>query len=262
MSNPDIRVATCQVPDIRQRLEESLSWIEEYAEAAADAGACLVCFPECFLQGYLLEEEQARRNAIELRSPAFAQLLKQLAAAKPAIVFGMIEIEGECLFNTAVAVHRGRLIGSYRKMHLLPGESIFQSGASCPVFAVDDLKFGINICFDTQFPESAAAVARQGARLIVCPSNNMMRREKAEKWRHLHNQVRACRARETALWLISSDVTGVRADSVALGPTCVIDPHGSVVAQVPSMETGMVVAAISNTARSPKAHSSNAPPLQ
>lgn len=244
--NTEIKVAACQLPEVRENMDDAISWIEKYTELAEIEGAGLVCFPECFLQGYLLQEELARRNAIDLASPVFRHILMRLAKAKPAIVFGMIEAYAGSLFNTAVVIEGGQLIGSYRKMHLLPGESIFRSGTRCPVFLASGLKFGINICFDTQFPETAAVVAAQGARLIVCPANNMMRWENAEKWKHRHNEIRASRAKETGLWLISSDVTGVRGDSVALGPTCVINPGGSVVTQVPLMEVGMVIVKISN----------------
>jgi len=240
-----VKVASCQVPEVRENVDEAISWIVKYAERAESAGARLVCFPECFLQGYLVQEELARRNAIDVTSAAFKSLLKRLAKVKPTIVFGMIEAAAGSLFNTAVVIDGGQLIGSYRKTRLLSGESIFLPGTSYPVFDAGGLKFGINICWDTNFPETAAAIAAQGARLIVCPANNMMKRQNAEKWKYRHNEIRACRAKETGLWLISSDVTGIRGDSVALGPTCVIDPGGRVVAQVPLMEVGMVVELIS-----------------
>ncbi len=239
-----IRVATCQVPDIREDLDAALTWIEIFAERAAREGARIVCFPECFLQGYLAEDEPAHRHALDLTSTAFEAVLGRLASVEPMLVFGLIEADRTRLFNTAVIVDRGRLVGAYRKTHLLDGEIIFEPGDSYPVFEVDGLTFGINICYDTQFAEASARLAAQGAGMILCPSNNMMGREKAEKWKHQHNEIRAVRARETCLWLISSDVTGERGDRLALGPTSVISPEGKVVAQVPSMEVGMVVADI------------------
>src|SRR4030095_1854515 len=114
--------------------------------------------PECFLQGYLTEATQARRHAIDLTSRAFEEILCRLANLKPTLVFGLIEASDSLLFNTAVVVHNGGLAGSYRKMHLLAGEKIFQPGNTCPVFELDGLKFGINICFDTNFPAVARAV--------------------------------------------------------------------------------------------------------
>ena len=49
-----------------------------------------------------------------------------------------------------------------------------QGGSPSFVFVAAGLTFGINICYDTAFPETAAPLARQGADLIVCPANNMM----------------------------------------------------------------------------------------
>jgi predicted amidohydrolase len=87
-------------------------------------------------------------------------------------------------------------------------------------------------------------LAARGARLIVCPSNNMMTREKAEKYRHLHNKVRAQRSKETGLWLISSDVVGEKGNQICYGPTAIINPAGEVVSQVPLLEAGMIVGEI------------------
>lgn len=46
------------------------------------------------------------------------------------------------------------------------------------------------------------------------------------------------------MWVVSSDVTGVRDSRIAYGPTSVISPQGEIVMQVPLMTTGMVVAEI------------------
>ena len=157
------------------------------------------------------------------------------------LVVGLIEADHSCLFNTAVVIWQGALVGRYRKQHLLAGEGIFQAGAGCPTFEVGGLRFGINICYDNNFLDTAQQVAAQGASLIVCPANNMMRRESATLFKDQHNATRGARCRETGLWLISSDVTGERDGRVAWGPTAVLDPTGAVVAQLPLEEPGMLV---------------------
>ena len=235
-----MKIAACQMPDIREDVDSALACIRSYGDGAASAGARLVCFPECFLQGYLANQ-LAYRHALDLTSLQFQTVLARLAVVEPLLVFGVIEEDSGRLFNTAVVVARGQLVGRYRKQHLLEGEVVFTRGTSCPVFELDAMKFGINICYDTNFPETGAAVAAQGASLIVCPSNNMMRRPKAELLKHRHNEVRTSRAKETGLWFMSSDVTGERGDAISYGPTCVISPQGDVIAQVPLSEVGMVV---------------------
>jgi predicted amidohydrolase len=81
--------------------------------------------------------------------------------------------------------------------------------------------------------------------MLLVPAQNMMREENAVRWKDRHNQIRKQRVRETGLWLVSADVTGRRDESrIGLGPTCVIDPAGQVVAQVPDGATGMAVSGI------------------
>ena len=61
-------------------------------------------------------------------------------------------------------------------------------------------------------------------------------------WRPRHALVGSERARETGMWLVRADVTGERdANRIALGPTCVIDPAGRILAQVPVGAVGMAV---------------------
>jgi predicted amidohydrolase len=236
-----VRIAAAQTPEFREDVEGALAHAAEVAARAEAAGAALLCFPEGFLQGYLTEEEPARRQALDLGSAAFAAVLARFPRTGPVIVMGLIEVEDGRLFNTAVVMDRGVLAGRYRKTHLLGGERCFEAGCESPVFEAAGLRFGINICHDTNFPEAARKVADGGAELIVCPANNMLRRQTAAAYRDVHNAARGERCRETGLWLISSDVTGERDGRAAWGPTAVLDPAGEVAAQLPLERPGLLV---------------------
>lgn len=50
-----VKVAAVQVREVLDDVPKALAVIEAYARRAEAAGARLVCFPECFLQGYLHE---------------------------------------------------------------------------------------------------------------------------------------------------------------------------------------------------------------
>ena len=236
-----MRIAAAQTPEFRADVPAALAHMAGVMQQAQREGAALLCLPEGFLQGYLTEAESARRNALDLGSPAFADLLAQLPEPAPTTVVGLIEAEGEDLYNTAVVIAGRSVAGRYRKRHLLAGETCFRAGDAAPVFDLEGLRFGINICFDTNFAEAAADVARQGASLILCPANNMMRQAAAIEWKHKHNAVRAERCRETGLWLMSADVTGARDGRVAWGPTAVLTPAGQVAAQLPLDAPGLLV---------------------
>jgi predicted amidohydrolase len=240
-----MRIAACQLPDIRRNLPLALSLIETSVTDATRQGAQLVCFPECFLQGYAADIGYVSDVALDLASSEFKRILRSLKGLEPTIVIGTIERKGHSFFNSAVVVEHGELIGCYRKTHLLEGEqAVFSPGDQYPVFNVGGVKVGVNICYDLNFRDSVEAVALAGAQLVACPCNNMMRRVTAEKLKHVHNEIRSQRAREARVWLLSSDVVGERDGRVSYGPTAVINPVGIVIDQVPLMTTGMVVAEI------------------
>ena len=171
--------------------------------------------------------------------------LEELKPLEPVIVVGLIEKEGGNFHNTALAIERGTVVARYRKTYLLRGEkSAFQPGEAFPVFDVLGVKVGINICYDLNFSESVQRASDAGVALLACPCSNMMRRDAAEEWKPRHNEIRRRQAREHGVWTLSADITGERDDCVSYGPTAVIDPSGTVVAQFPLSETGMVTAEI------------------
>jgi predicted amidohydrolase len=243
LRSPLVRIGACQPPEIIGDIDGSIACIAAFAGERSDVD--LLLFPECFLQGYRVEPRHLRDNAIDLASPAFQDVLARLSGVQPTLVFGLIEQVGTKYYNTAFVVSRAVLECSYRKTHLTTGERLFEPGRDYRTFEVGGIGCGINICYDTNFTAAARAVASQGARVLLVPSQNMMRREDAEVWKHNHNAVRAERVRETGLWLASADVTGARDDThVAYGPTSIMNPDTDVIAQVPLMAVGMVVATI------------------
>lgn len=236
-----LRVAAAQTPEFRDAVESSFAYMLDVVREAMAHRVHLLCFPEAFLQGCLTDPDAVRRVAMEIASPALHALLQGLPADAPTIVLGMIERDGDALFNSAVVIHQRDIIGRYRKRHLLPGERAFEAGSEPLVFSVNGATVGINICHDTNFPSAASGVAELGASLVVCLANNMMNRDRSERFRDMHNAVRAERCRETGLWLLSADVTGEREGRVSFGPTALLDPGGEVVAQLPLGRPGLLV---------------------
>ena len=133
-----VRVAAAQTVEFRRDIDAALRCAADMAARAQAQGAALLCFPEGFLQGYLTDEEEARTHALDLGSPQFAAVLEHLRG--PMIVIGLIEIADGRLYNTAVVVRDGVLVGRYRKAHLLGREKLFDAGTDSPVFEAAGLR--------------------------------------------------------------------------------------------------------------------------
>nr|WP_296071952.1 carbon-nitrogen hydrolase family protein [uncultured Actinoplanes sp.] len=246
-----MRIGACQTPEILGDVDAALRVMRDFALQADAASVDLLLFPECFLQGYLVTEEHLNTYALKLDSPRFDAVLTQLAQLRQMLVFGMIEQADGHYYNTAVVIAGGKVIGRYRKTFLVRGESLFSAGDSYPVFDCAGVHFGINICYDTQHPQAAAAVAAAGAQALLVPAQNMMSREKAFWWQDRHNEIRACRAQETGMWLASADVTGERGSThLGLGPTGILNPAGESMGQVPTGVPGMATADINPVTQS------------
>lgn len=236
-----MRVAAAQTPEFRDNVEAATLWAVKVANQSAAEGVRLLVFPEGYLQGYFTTEPDVRRVAIELGSAQMQELAQRLYCPGLAIVIGMIEADKGRMFNTAAVLADGKVIGRYRKAHLLPGEAAFTAGTETSVFEFDGSHFGVNICFDTNFPGPAEDVKDAGGMLLVCPCNNSMPCDRAAIWKDRHNAVRSERCRETGLWLLSADVTGERDGRAAWGPTAMLDPQGAVAAQLPLDAPGLLI---------------------
>lgn len=114
-------------------------------------------------------------------------------------------------------------------------------GSDVPVFEIARWRFGVNICYDSNFPEAAAKIAGQDARLICYPINNLMPPDVAERWRSRSIETLRHRAVETGCWVVSSDVVGRHDAMLSHGCTCIVAPTGDVVARVEEGNEGAVV---------------------
>ena len=147
--------------------------LKAFAKLVDEAGAQradIVCLPEGVT---LVGTKQNYISASEPVPGPTTQFLGEVARRNNLyIVAGLLEREGEVVYNTAVLIDRqGNLAGKYRKTSL-PREEIdggVTPGNAFPVFDTDFGRIGIMICWDVSFPEPARALARQGAEVILLP---------------------------------------------------------------------------------------------
>lgn len=147
--------------------------LEQFANLIDEAGkqqADIICLPEAIT---LVGTDQDYISAAESIPGPSTRFLGEVAKKHNMyIVAGLLEKEGEVVYNTAVLINRqGELAGKYRKVSL-PREEIeggITPGDELPVFDTDFGKIGIMICWDVQFPEVSRSLAMKGAEVILLP---------------------------------------------------------------------------------------------
>ena len=166
-----IRIALGQVSCLAGDLEANLAKHREFALLAAGQGAQIICFPECSLTGYPKYEDESMRDHAQPPDGSLGRAVADLSEEAGLVVMaGMIELGDRCLYNTQLVAAEGRILGVYRKTHLADIEAVFfAAGNHLPVFAHRQVNYGIQICYDNHFPESARSLALRGAEVIFCP---------------------------------------------------------------------------------------------
>jgi predicted amidohydrolase len=163
------------------------------------------------------------------------------------IGFTEITVAGK-LHNSAAILHRGTLLGIYRKRHPAIRHSVYSPGAEEPVFTIGGLAFGIMICNDTNHPELGCSLVARGAQALFVPSNNALSPEKADVVAATHAVDIAC-AREHRVPVVRADVAGRSADRIAFGTSIIVDAGGGVLALAsPLVEDILVVTVGAKTA--------------
>jgi NAD+ synthase (glutamine-hydrolysing) len=90
----------------------------ELARAASDQHAAVVVFPELGLSGYAIDDLLHQQSLTDAVLEAIKTLLAASVALEPVIVVGAPLEAERGLFNTAVVIHRGRVLGVVPKSYL------------------------------------------------------------------------------------------------------------------------------------------------
>jgi N-carbamoylputrescine amidase len=147
---------------------------------AAKGGAQIVCLPELFLSQYFcqIEDHKYFELAEPIPGPSTEKLSSIVKELGIVLVGSLFEKRAAGLYhNTAVVFDAdGRLLGSYRKMHI-PDDPLYYEKF---YFTPGDLGFrswqtrfgriGVCVCWDQWYPEAARLTALSGAEIIFYPT--------------------------------------------------------------------------------------------
>ncbi|MFN4318901.1 MAG: nitrilase-related carbon-nitrogen hydrolase [Aquificaceae bacterium] len=215
-----LNLAVVQYKPAFGKVEENLSKVLSMLKYIKEGS--IVALPEMWQCGF---DYKNLTNHAE-RTEEVLEEVKRISLEKNLAIVGTypLKLKGK-IYNSAVFVEKGKVIGIRHKIKLFPlyeEPKYFAPGIENPVFESFTAKIGILICFELRFPELSQSLREVD--ILIVPS---MWGEKRKE--HLKTLSRA-RAIENQSFLMLSNAWGSVGGEEYAGHSAIYSPWGEVLA--------------------------------
>jgi predicted amidohydrolase len=242
-----VRVALANIR-IPSSPAESVALATEAVADAAQCGAAVLCFPECYVPGYRWPGGELPPPDAAFLARAVAEVAVATSVARIAVILGTERVTERGLQISACVINAdGTIAGWQDKSQLDPGEeSVYPAfGIERRVFTAGSLTFGVVICHEGwRYPETVRWAARRGAQVVFHPHAHVAEPGSyrpvtfADPANSFHEKAILCRAAENTCYFAS-----VNAASEGSGTTSAIArPDGTLLCSQPYGLSGLLVA--------------------
>lgn len=169
----DLRIAAVQFEHRNGDKAYNLGRIRELTRQAVEQGAQVVSFHECCISAYTFLQKLTRPELLDIAEPVpGGPSLRRLGEISQEfgvpILAGLLERDGQRLFNAYVCVDGPNLLAKHRKLHAFISPHL-SSGDAYTVFDLCGCRCGILICYDCNLIENVRITALLGAEVIFAP---------------------------------------------------------------------------------------------
>ena len=235
-----LRVAMAQINTTVGDFDGNVKKILAAVDTARTQKADIVTLPELAICGYPPEDLLFKPQFIEANLHSIQKIVE--ASAGITVVAGFVDSDGD-IYNAAALISDGKLIGTYHKM-FLPNYGVFdenryfRAGSECPVYVINGIGIGVNICEDIWYEAGpATAQAYAGAEVIINISASPYHRGKGES----REKMIATRATDTVAIFAYNNLVGGQDELVFDGHSFISDESGNIIARGKQFEEDFVI---------------------
>ena len=243
-----VRIALANIPYPANR-EDSVARVVTAIGDASEAGAMVVCFPECYVPGYRTAARGVEQPDAAFLERAWATVATAAARSRVTVVLGTERITGRGVLITALVVNGdGTIAGFQDKRQIDPSEqTVYVIGDGSQVFQAGPLSFGIAICHEGwRYPETVRWAAKRGAQVVFHPHFHEAEPGSyrptvfADPANTFHEKAALCRAAENTCFFATVNYASDGSPTTS----AVVRPDGTVLAYQPYGKAGVLIADI------------------
>ena len=242
-----MKVLICQINPIVGSLDENTKKIISLIQTYSD-DSDLVIFPEMVLTGYPPEDLLLNNNFIYQASKQLEKIT--LIVKSTPVVIGTIRYENSKLYNSAVIIQNGSIIGYSDKTHL-PTYDVFdekryfkESGSINPIkvnIRGDQISLGVLICEDLWDQDYDLKVcdilSKKGSDILINISASPFHVGKLQERLNLIK----LKSKKLNCPFIYCNLVGAQDELVFDGRSCVANSNGKIINMLPGFEESIEI---------------------
>ncbi|MFC7291536.1 GNAT family N-acetyltransferase [Hirschia litorea] len=194
--------------------EEFINQVAYFVDVASDYRSDFVCFPEFLTMPLIsLSEDQSSSSEnieyLTTLTEQFIEAMSEMAVSYNINIIGgthPTRVENNEIHNMAYVFLRDGAVHTQPKIHITPSEKYWRNihgGNSLTAIETDCGTIGVNVCYDSEFPELARNLTDQGINILFVPF--------CTDDRQGYNRVRYCsaaRAIENQIYVVMAGTVG------------------------------------------------------
>jgi len=244
MTSFRIALATLRYPSTP---DESVALATQAVARAGEAGAAVVCFPECYVPGYRSLGRSVPPTDLAFLDAAWSAIAVAARRANIAVVLGTERPVNDAPVPTALVIDSdGTMAGFQDKVQLDPSEDrLYTPGANRRVFTAGPLTFGVVICHEGwRYPETVRWAVRRGAQVVFHPHfheaepGSYRPTSYGDAANSFHEKAVLCRAAENTCYFATVNYASAGSPTTS----AVANPDGTLLTYQPYGEEGVLIA--------------------